>query len=192
MTEQEIIQGCKDHIPKYQKQLVVQYSSELLGVCYRYVGRRELAKDVLQESFLMIFRYLPNYQPTGSFRAWMKRIVATTALQFLRSSPYKRESMVLETVEEEFVAPEVYGQLGAEDLVELIEELPEGFRTIFNLYAIEGYNHKEIGELLNISEGTSRSQLSRARKLLQQRILDQKKRFFNNSQKIGLGKKNAI
>ncbi len=192
MTESEIIQGCKKQIPKYQKQLVLQYSSQLLGVCHRYIGRRELAKDVLQESFIMIFRYLPDYQPTGSFTAWMKRIVATTSLQFLRSSPYKRESLILDSMGEDFVDPSVYEKLATEDLVKLIEQLPTGFRTIFNLNAIEGYSHKEIGKLLGITASTSRSQLTRAKRLLREMILAQKNILLEKSQQSTRGKKNAI
>ncbi len=147
----------------------------LLGVCFRYVGQREQAKDVLQESFIMIFKYLPSYRNTGSFTAWMKRITITTALQYLRKSPYKKEIPGLDQVGEDFVSPEVYSQLAAEDLLELIQTLPDGFRAVFNLHAIEGYSHKEIGALLDITESTSRSQLARARKLLQQQIGRQKK-----------------
>lgn len=181
MTEQEIIQGCQKQKSNCQKQLVIQYSSILLGVCHRYVGRREQAKDVLQESLLMIFRYIPDYKATGSFTAWMKRIVATTALQHLRKSPYKLEEPGLEKIPEDFVSPSIYSQLAAEDLLNLIDQLPEGFRTIFNLSAIEGYSHKEIGGLLDISESTSRSQLARARKLLQRKIEDQKKSIPNQA-----------
>ncbi len=129
----------------------------------------------------MIFRYIPDYKATGSFVAWMKRIVATTALQHLRKSPYKLEELGLEQVPEDFVSPTIYSQLAAEDLLNLIDQLPEGFRTIFNLNAIEGYSHKEIGVLLNITESTSRSQLARARKLLQRKIEGPKKRIPNQS-----------
>ncbi len=175
MTEREIIQGCKKQRPACQRELVLRYSSMLLGICQRYLGQRDNARDVLQEAFIQIFRYLPSYQATGSFEGWMKRIVVTTALQHLRKSYRHREQTQEELPDQAFVDPAVYNQLAAAELVGIIRNLPDGFRVVFNLYAIEGYSHQEIAQMLEISESTSRSQLARARKWLQKRINRQKK-----------------
>ncbi len=117
----------------------------------------------------------PNYAPTGSFEAWMRRIVVTTALHALDKSWYRRENGDLDSVEEPFFMPDVYARLGAEELLALIAKLPEGFRQIFNLNVIEQYPHTEIAVMLGITESTSRSQLTRARKLLQTMIADREK-----------------
>ncbi len=175
MTEREIILGCKKQDPACQRELVLRYSSLLLGVCQRYLGRRDKARDVLQEAFIQIFRYLPNYRPTGSFEAWLKRVTVTTALQHLRQNYRQREEEQTELLDTAFVDPQIYDQLATAELIELIRNLPDGFRAVFNLYAIEGYSHQEIAQLLEISESTSRSQLTRARKWLQKRIMRQKK-----------------
>lgn len=169
-NENELIKGCKANKPRFQKQLVLQYSGLLMTVSRRYTQNTETAKDVLQEAFIKIFRYLPKYEPRGSFEGWMKKIVITCALQYINRSSFKKEKIGLDQLEESAVAPDVFNQMGAEELIRLIARLPEGFREVFNLYVIEGYSHKEIGELLKINESTSRSQLTRARKLLQKQL----------------------
>lgn len=136
----------------------------------RYLKDRVKAEDVMIESFMKIFEKLPQYQSKGSFEGWMKRIVVTQALMSLRAN---RHLMMEINLEEE--AGIVHGQyelthLEAQELMELVQSLPVGYRTVFNLYAIEGYTHQEIGELLGISEGTSKSQLNRARMALQDKI----------------------
>ena len=150
MTQQEIIHGCKNQEPKYQKALVLRYSGLLMTVCRRYLGQREMAKDVLQEALIKIFRALPNYTERGAFVGWMQKIVANTALQHLNKAHLKIEAVTLEEVEEEVHLPDIYGLLAAEELIDLIQTLPIGFRTVFNLYAIEGYSHREIAQLLDI------------------------------------------
>ena len=151
MTERELILGCQKQRPACQKELVLRYSSQLLGICQRYLGQRDNARDVLQEAFIQIFRYLPSYRPTGSFEAWLKRITVNTALQHLRQSYRHRELPRDELPELASTEPEVYDQLATAELIALIRELPDGFRVVFNLYAIEGYNHQEIAQLLDIS-----------------------------------------
>ncbi len=175
MTERNIIKGCKQGIPLYQRELVERYAPMLLTVARRYVSNRQTAEDILQEALLKIFRAIPQYEPSGSFEAWMRRIVVTTALHALDKSWYRRENGRLEAAEEPFLMPDVYAQLGAEELLALIAKLPEGFRQIFNLHVIEQYPHTEIALMLGISESTSRSQLTRARKLLQTMIADREK-----------------
>lgn len=175
MTDQQIISGCKKQHPRYQKELVLRYSGLLLTVCRRYVDSQETARDVLQESFIRIFRSIDKYQEQGKLLPWLKRIVVNTALQQINKSYFKNERTGLELLREETSLPDVYHRLAAEELLALIQQLPIGYRTVFNLHIIEGYSHLEIGDLLGISESTSRSQLTRARKMLQKKIERPKK-----------------
>lgn len=169
-TEQNIIEGCKKQKPEFQKELVLRYSGLLMTVCRRYSRDDETAKDILQESLIKIIKSISKYEERGTFEAWMKRITINTSLKYFDKSSFKNEVFVLEDLDEKDVVPDVYAQLGVEELMDLIDKLPNGFREVFNLFAIEGYSHKEIGELLNITESTSRSQLTRARSLLKKQL----------------------
>lgn len=175
MTEFELIRGCKQGVSICQRTLVERYSPMLLTVARRYVRDRATADDILQEALLKIFRGIHLYEARGSFEAWMRRIVVTTALQSLEKNWNKREVGDLETIEDPIIMPEVYCQMGAEELLGLISKLPEGFRQIFNLSVMEQYSHAEIASLLGITESTSRSQLTRARRLLQTMIAQREK-----------------
>ncbi len=170
LTEQNIIEGCKKQHPEFQKELVLRYSGLLMTVSRRYSHDAESAKDVLQEALIKIIRSIPKYREQGSFEAWMKRITINTALKYFDKSSFRNEVFVLEDLNDENVVPDIYSQLGAEELMDLIDNLPDGFREVFNLFAIEGYSHKEIGALLEITESTSRSQLTRARSLLKKQL----------------------
>jgi len=174
-TENKIIAGCKAQDPLFQKELVLRYSGILMTVSRRYTRDHSLAKDILQEGLIKILRAIPNYQSTGSFEGWMKKIVINTALQKQQKKSYHSELNGFDKMPEQEIAPDIYSQLNAEELIQLIDRLPDGYREIFNLYAIEGFSHVEIAELLNISESTSRSQLSRARKILQKQLTQQEK-----------------
>ncbi len=171
MTESDIIKGCQNGIAKFQKELVVRYSPMLMTVSRRYSRDNESAKDVLQDSFIKIFRHIHKYKPIGSFTAWMRRIVINTALQSLDKSCFKKELSGLgELQEHPSTSPDIYSHLGAEELLTLIQGMPDGFRQVFNLNILEGYSHREIGEILNITESTSRSQLVRARNYLKKML----------------------
>lgn len=172
MTETEIIIGCQKGKALYQKELVERYSPMLMTVCRRYARDQESAKDVLQESMIKIFRHIHKYKPTGSFKAWMRRICINTALQSFDKLCFKREISGLdELIVQPSAMPDVYSYLGAEELMLIIDQLPEGFKQVFNLSVIEGLNHREIGQLLNITESTSRSQLVRARNYLKKMLV---------------------
>lgn len=147
----------------------------LFTVARRYGRDRHAAEDVLQDALLKIFRAIPKYEPTGSFEAWMRRIVVTTALQSLDKSWSQREVGNIEFAAEPAEPPDIFARLGAEELLHLIAKLPEGFRQIFNLHIIEQYPHTEIATMLGITESTSRSQLTRARRLLQSMIAEREK-----------------
>lgn len=168
MNEVELIQGCIKGNPKSQKILYDMYSPKLYGICLRYSKNEEVAQDILQDSFIKIFTKLDSYQYTGSFEGWMKRIVTNTAIEY-----YRKKMDFVDTedvISNPFLTIDEDKSLEVEELLKLIQEMPDGYRMVFNMYAIEGYNHTEIAQKLNISEGTSKSQLSRARIFLQKKI----------------------
>ena len=143
----------------------------MFPVCIRYIGDREAAEDVLQDGFVTLFTRLDSYKGEGSFEGWARKIFVTTALMELRRKDALKMSDELDVVRG--MKSETVSQLqniGYKDLMNLITQLPPGFRTVFNLYAVEGFTHKDIGEMLGISETTSRTQLSRARAWLQNKI----------------------
>ncbi len=131
---------------------------------------KRAAKDVLQETLIRIFKYIHTYEPTGSFEAWMRRIAVRCALTWLDKSCFQKEIELTHHHLDAGMEPEVYQYIGLEAIQQYIDELPLGFRTVFNLNVIEGYSHKEISALLGITESTSRSQLTRARKMLQKKL----------------------
>ena len=146
-------------------------ASRMFPVCIRYVGDRTLAEDVLQEGFITLFTKLKDYKGDGSFEGWARRIFVTTALMSLRKKDALKMSEELDAVKG--MKAETTSQIqniGYKELMELVISLPPGFRTVFNMYAIEGYSHKEIAETLGITETTSRTQFSRARVWLQNKI----------------------
>lgn len=143
----------------------------MLAVCLRYVNDMETARDLLQDGFVRVFTNIHSYTGSGSFEGWLRKIFVNGALEYLRKSDVLRESTDLEN-SAELVQPDssAIENLSAAELMKVIQELPAGFRTVFNMFAIEGYSHKEISEALGITESTSRSQFTRARQLLQKRI----------------------
>jgi RNA polymerase sigma factor (sigma-70 family) len=169
-TEEGLIKGCLKGDRSAQRHLYETYSGKFLGICTRYLKDREHAEDVMIESFMKIFDKLPQYQHKGSFEGWMKRIVVTQALMTLRSNRHLLMEVNLEPDQEFSNHHYELTHMEAAELMELIQGLPVGYRTVFNLYAIEGYSHHEIGELLGISESTSKSQLNRARNALKEKI----------------------
>lgn len=143
----------------------------MFPVCIRYIGDRDQAADVLQDGFITLFTKLETYKGDGSFEGWARRIFVTTALMALRKKDALKMSEDLDTVrgmKADTVSQTQ--QIGYQELMKLVTSLPSGFRTVFNMYSIEGYSHKEIAEMLGISETTSRTQLSRARIWLQNKI----------------------
>jgi len=167
-TDKELIETCLKDNPIAQKMLYDTYSSVLFGICLRYSKNEEEAQDILQDSFIKIFTKLDTYQFTGSFEGWLKRIVTNTSIE------YYRKKISMEHIEEigfnPYLAVDSDRGLEVEELLKMIQELPEGYRMVFNMYAIDGYTHSEIATKLNISEGTSKSQLSRARAYLQRKF----------------------
>lgn len=169
--ENEIIVACQKGESWAQKIVYERYAPVLMSICYRYVPQREIATDILHDSFIKIFTKIESYLALGSFEGWMKRIVVTTALEYLRENKIhlmlRLDDIAYETEDENTTVLE---KLSADELMKCISFMPDGYRTVFNLYAIEGYSHAEIAHLLHISENTSRSQFMRAKALLQQKI----------------------
>jgi RNA polymerase sigma-70 factor (ECF subfamily) len=166
-----LIESCIKGDRAAQKVLYDRLAPRMFPVCIRYVGERELAEDVLQDGFVTLFTHLDSYKGEGSFEGWARKIFVTTALMELRRKDALKMSEDLETVRGmKAEATTQLQNIGYKDLMKLITQLPPGFRTVFNMYAIEGYSHKEISDILGISETTSRTQLSRARLWLQNKI----------------------
>ncbi|MDR1340662.1 MAG: sigma-70 family RNA polymerase sigma factor [Prevotellaceae bacterium] len=170
--DEQLIKECIKKDIRAQKQLYEKYASLMMSVCLRYVKDRDIAQDLLQDGFIKLFDKIHTYSGTGSFVGWMRKIFVNTSLEYLRHNDVLKYSMDIDTafnLESEDESP--IDKISADELMKCITELPSGFRTVFNMFAIEGYSHAEIAELLGIQEGTSRSQYARARTLLQQKIL---------------------
>jgi len=170
MSEKQLIEGCLKGNRMAQEELYNLYSRRMMGVCMRYVSDRETARDLLQDGFVKLFTSLHLFAGTGPFEAWMRMIFVNVAIEHLRKKDILRDTATLESVPETTVDETVVSSLTAQTIMELVKSLPSGYRTIFNMYAVEGYSHKEIGEQLNISEATSRSQYARARQWLKEKI----------------------
>ena len=173
MTDiKNIISGCLKGNRKDQEILYRRHAAKLYAVCLQYSGNDEEARDILQEGFIKIFENLCHYKHEGSFEGWIRRIMVNTALERYRSKHNLYRVDDIEMIPEPDAEPdnEDYAGLEASDLLEIIRELPPKYRMVFNLFAIEGYSHKEISQMVNISEGTSKSNLARARIILQRRV----------------------
>lgn len=171
MTEKEIIQRCLADDMQCQRMLFDQHAGKMMTICLRYASDQMEAEDLLMESFVKIFRYMHQYKFEGSFEGWMRRVVVNTALKHLQKKKIRFEEIKPDKATESLEAG-AYMHLGEKEILELIKQLPDGYRLVFNLYVIEGYSHEEIAEMLKIQPGTSRSQLVKARKMLQQQIAD--------------------
>lgn len=171
VTEQELIQACIEEDRRAQKILYDRYSPVMFGVCKRYLKTREDAEDVLVEAFFKVLTHIHQYKGDGSFEGWIRRIVVNEALMFLR----RRHNFNMKVEISNYDAPapaKAVGRLAEQDILNLLEKLPTGYRTVFNLYVLEGYKHREIADMLDISINTSKSQLILARKRLQE-LLEQ-------------------
>jgi RNA polymerase sigma-70 factor (ECF subfamily) len=167
MDHQKLVKDCLKGKPQAQRELYELFAKEMLGVCYRYTRSMKDAEDVLQEGFVKVFRNLVQYKYEGELGAWIRRIMVNSALNFLkRNRKYQQEMYFTQEYLHPVADDDPVIRIQAKELADLIRQLPHGYQVIFNLHAVEGYTHVEIGELLGISDGTSRSQYSRARNLL--------------------------
>ncbi|RMG23743.1 MAG: RNA polymerase sigma factor [Bacteroidetes bacterium] len=169
--EDEIVEGCLQGGRKYQKLLYERYYGSMMGVCLRYTNDREEARDVLHEGFIKIFKNLHKFSRGTNLGAWIRRIMINTAIDHYRKSAKHPNLVEINHAIHEADIHDVVSDLSAEEILAMVQKLSPAYRTVFNLYVIDGYSHKEVGKLLGISEGTSKSNLAKARAKLQQMIL---------------------
>ena len=169
-SESDLIVGCLQGNRRMQEELYRRFSPRMYAVCLRYAGNAEEAEDILQEGFIKVFKKLDSFRSEGSFEGWMRRIFVNTAIEHFRRKRYMMPVTEREenTFEGKYLS--VLDDLAAMDIMALVQELSPGYRTVFNMYVVEGYTHKEIADMLGISEGTSKSQLSRAKVILQDMV----------------------
>lgn len=167
---QALIKGCINQKPAAQRELYEQFASSMLAVCYRYARDRDDAEDILQDGFVKVFQKIGNFDDRGSLEGWIRKIMVNTAIDHIRKQKHQQNQVELNEGITEVIEADVMDNLEMEALFEVIQKLPPGYRLVFNLYAIEGYSHKEIGDELGITESTSRSQYTRARAMLRQQI----------------------
>jgi len=173
LTDEEIIKGCIQEDESSQRELFHRYAGKMLGVCQRYARNTADAEDIVQDAFIKVFEKIRQFKSEGSFEGWIRRIVVNTALKKYTVIRYDKEVSGFEITDrnESSMEASAYSHLNEKELLGLINNLPDGYRLIFNLFVIEGYQHEEIAQMLKIQPGTSRSQLVKARNMLKQQIM---------------------
>jgi len=186
LDDNQIIRGCKRHKRSAQEALYKKYAPILKGICLRYTSNIADAEDLLQDGFIKILSKIRQFSGTGSFEGWLKRIMVNTAISHFRKMKYH---LNLDDINQTYLADDddkeqdqiniknqiINSEISREELLDLVNSLPNGFRMVFNMYVIEDYSHKEIAKALSISKSTSKSQLSRARKLMQKLLVEKLK-----------------
>ena len=175
VSEEKLVNGCQKGKREYQQALYDKYCDGMYLVALRYSKMQQEAEDILQESFIKVFKNIKNFRKDSSLAYWIKRIVVNTALNHQRSKLYLYPMVDVNELDDWSEKESIISSLGYEELLELIRDLPTGCQVIFNLFAIEGFKHHEIAEKLQISEGTSKSQYSRAKALLAEKVLQRDK-----------------
>jgi RNA polymerase sigma factor (sigma-70 family) len=178
ITDADLIEGCISGNRRMQAELYQRFAAKMYGVCLRYAGNAEEAEDILQEGFIKIYNKIASFRREGSFEGWVRRVFVNTAIEHYRRKIYLQPITAHEeaTIEGKYLS--VLDSLAEKDIIQLVQQLSPGYRTVFNMYVVEGYTHKQIAEELGISEGTSKSQLSRAKQILQdlvQQFLEKRK-----------------
>ncbi len=171
MSEDELIRGCMRGSAQCQRDLYERFAGKMYAVCLRYARTREDAADILQEGFLKVYSKLGQFQFQGSFEGWVRRVMVNTALRAYQKQRFEFEQTGYERLPESPVDPDAMSILSEAELMKLVSKLPDGYRAVFNLVAIEGYSHAEAAQLLGIQESTSRSQLTKARRHLEAEVL---------------------
>ena len=168
MTEEAILKGCLNNDASAQRELYNKYSPKMLAVCYRFAHNREDAEDMLQEGFIKVFLQIHTFENRGAFEGWIRRIVVHTCINILKKNKKFNESIdIIHATGVQVREESVSAIIQAKQVVECIRMLPIGYRTVLNLYAVEGYSHREISNMLDIEESTSRSQYTRAKAMLE-------------------------
>ncbi|MFT3843924.1 MAG: sigma-70 family RNA polymerase sigma factor [Lacibacter sp.] len=175
MTDHQLIHGCIKNDAQCQQQLFERFAGKMLTVCLRYATDRMEAEDILQDAFIKVYKNISQFKFEGSFEGWIRRIVVNTALKCCQKKKLKFDEVKPESNYSGEMEPSAYNHLNEAELMKLIHALPEGYKVVFNLHIIEGYSHEEIAAMLNIKDSTSRSQLVKARRYLQNEILKMQK-----------------
>lgn len=180
ITESDLINGCLAGNRRMEEELYTRFSPRMYAVCLRYAGNSEEAQDILQDGFIKVYKKLDSFRGEGSFEGWVRRIFVNTAIEHFRRKRYLTPVTEKEenTIDGKYTS--ALDDLAAKDIMALVQALSPGYRTVFNMYVVEGYSHKEIADLLGISEGTSKSQLSRAKVILQ----DMVKNFIDSNRTV--------
>jgi len=173
ISEQSLIAECLKNNEHAQRELYEKYAGRMFAVCHRYSGNYQAAEDMLQDGFIKIFDNLKNFKSQGSFEGWMKRIVINTALETFRKRKIETVSIDIEDVNFDLPDEEtLQSAYSVKEIMEMMKSIPEGYREVLNLFVIDGYAHKEIAQMLNISEANSKLRLNRARTMLKKIMLD--------------------
>lgn len=167
ISDEVLVDGCLHNNRKMQEMLYRRFAGEMYAVCRAYATDTDEAKDILQDSFIKVFKNIGQYNGKGALKAWIRRIITNTAIDHIRRKPQKSDLFEVENIVDDRTAEVEMEKLTSADVFKQVQRLPEGARLIFNLYALEGLSHKEIAVKLNITESTSKSQFRRARQLLQ-------------------------
>jgi len=175
ISEDDLINGVIRGDHRMQEELYKAFSPKMFIICLRYASSYPEAEDMMQEGFIRAFGNINKFRNEGSFEGWMKRIFINTAIEGYRKNHSTNGMMEVEDMKNDLVQEDDFSNLSAADLLRMVQTLSPGYRTVFNLYAIEGYSHQEIADLLGINVGTSKSQLARARYLLQKMVLNSQK-----------------
>jgi len=178
-TLEELIKACRKNNSLAQRELYDRYSSRMLGICRRYVGNLGDAEDIMVNGFMKIFDKIDQYTGRGNFEGWMSRIMVNESLTHIRRNKNMSVEVSIEKASYEPDYSTTLDPMEAEQLLKWIDDMPVGYRTVFNLYVLEGYAHKEIAEMLNITEGASKSQLSRAKAYLRDKIYQMEQELKN-------------
>lgn len=175
ISEEQLIAGCIRGERRMQEEFYKLFAPRMFSICLRYAGDYFQAEDMLQEGFIRAYANLQKFRNEGSFEGWMKRIFINTAIEGYRKNQVVNNMLEVEEMKNDLVQQDDFHHLSANDLLKMVQRLSPGYRTVFNLYAIEGYSHMEIAGMLGINIGTSKSQLARARYLLQKMVLNSQK-----------------
>lgn len=171
MKEEDLIKGCIREDRECQKELYKRFAGKMMVVCMRYAAGRMEAEDILQDGFIKVFDNISRFKMEGSLEGWVRRIMVNTAINKIRSNKVRFEEINDSTHESELYDQNAIDKMSEQDILKLINQMPQGYRYVFNMYAIEGYSHKEIADSLGIEEASSRSQYAKAKKYLQQQII---------------------
>jgi RNA polymerase sigma factor (sigma-70 family) len=175
---EHLVKGCKAGQRNAHEMLYKHFAAKMLGVCMRYATNKMEAEDMLQDGFLKVFQKINDYRNEGSFEGWIRRIMVNSAIEYYRRNHKMMHVVDIDDAAHPSVNAAAASSLEAQDLLALINSLAPGYRMVFNLYAIDGYSHKEIAEIVGISEGASKSQLSRARAILKEQVLRIEKKSY--------------